>query len=432
MFETTFTLIKQHNINIIFDGFARLISELISRKQNEKTIADNEIIVSTIKVDEQIIRNRVDEIAGMLLKQNNSIIGLSHIIDKELNIKIDPAHLKSSNDFREEIEIIEDTLGKSSVVKRKVELIEDWWKHPYSDFLAFKKNTNTPVFLIPEKKFYASIDIFRSEKQIVNKYTYLDFQPSAYELYRPLPNDRRLGLKDVLKYAFCKTKKDIMMIALIGLLGGVLSLLVPIATELIFDSVIPMQNLYLLKQITILLLACSMLIAIIQIIYSIVLTRIHEKIFYPLQSAVMNRFMSLPFNFYRKYKTADMVIRALSVVNVGSSMHTGILSMVVAIPFSALNFSLMFYYNSSLAIIVFIITALSCLVCYYFARELYENYKDYNESYAELSSYYHQSICGINKVRQMNFISKFFDQWGKQFIEQQTLRRKNKEIQFRF
>ena len=62
--------------------------------------------------------------------------------------------------------------------------------------------------------------------------------PFAYTFYRPFP-ERMLTAWDLIKFGLPGCQNDLLMIVLMGVAGGLLGTLIPLATGAIFDSVIP-------------------------------------------------------------------------------------------------------------------------------------------------------------------------------------------------
>ncbi|HBQ86820.1 MAG TPA: NHLP bacteriocin export ABC transporter permease/ATPase subunit, partial [Syntrophomonas sp.] len=79
----------------------------------------------------------------------------------------------------------------------------------------------------------------------------------AYTFYRPLPA-KAITYKDLLHYlADSIWKSDAAAVLVMGILGGLLGMLTPIVTGIIFDRVIPDGEKLLLIQIGFLLIAIA-------------------------------------------------------------------------------------------------------------------------------------------------------------------------------
>ena len=105
--------------------------------------------------------------------------------------------------------------------------------------LGYLKENNQPVALLPTSSHaYELADPIARTRQTVTTDSAQSLKPLAFTFYRSLPN-RALKVWDVVKFGLQGTRKDIITVLLIGLGGGVLGLLMPIATGVIFDTIIP-------------------------------------------------------------------------------------------------------------------------------------------------------------------------------------------------
>jgi ATP-binding cassette subfamily C protein len=95
------------------------------------------------------------------------------------------------------------------------------------------------VALVPDKKQgYLLVDPVQQTQEPVTQKTAQLLKPVAYTFHRPFP-ERALKVVDVLRFGLRHTMPDLFTIVLMGACGGLLSLLTPIGTGMIFDTIIP-------------------------------------------------------------------------------------------------------------------------------------------------------------------------------------------------
>ena len=84
---------------------------------------------------------------------------------------------------------------------RRITLAPNWWKSDCGTLLAFTKEKNQPVALLPVKnnqyQLFNPVDFVRIP---VNRHIAAQLAPIAYTFYRPLP-DREINALDMLKFA---------------------------------------------------------------------------------------------------------------------------------------------------------------------------------------------------------------------------------------
>ena len=65
-----------------------------------------------------------------------------------------------------------------------------------------------------------------------------EIDPSAYLFLRPLP-ERPIGVWDLLRFGLRHSGVDAAQILVLGLLGGILAGMVPLATAILYGIIIP-------------------------------------------------------------------------------------------------------------------------------------------------------------------------------------------------
>ena len=90
-----------------------------------------------------------------------------------------------------------------------------------------------PVALLPKSaRSYQLVDPATGSRKRVTAEVAASLSVIAYSLYRPFPQ-RSLGVVDLLRFGLRKGGGDLWMIIVMGVLGGLLALVVPIATGLL-------------------------------------------------------------------------------------------------------------------------------------------------------------------------------------------------------
>jgi len=288
----------------------------------------------------------------------------------------------------------------SRIRTRKVILEEGWWKSDAGPLLGYLEEDNRPVALLPRnKKAYELWDPINSKKQPVNIHLAGKLKPFAVTFYKPFPTEEitKWGL---LKYGLKNTwVSDIVWVFVIGILGGLLGMVIPIATGLIFNTIIPQAARPQLLQLGMFLLISGLASFLFQVAKAINTIRIETRMDYSIQSAVWDRVMSLPVPFFRDYTAGDLAQRAISINTIRKTLSGSSMNSILAGIFSIFNLFLLFYYSKDLAItasiLVLVAIATTLLLGYFGVR--YQ--KVIAESDGKLSGFLLQLIFGISKIR---------------------------------
>jgi len=91
-----------------------------------------------------------------------------------------------------------------------------------------------------------------------------------------------------------------------GIATGLLAMLTPIFTGIIFDTIIPGAQRSALANLTIFLLVSAFAGALFQLTRSFAVLRLEGKMDASTQAAVWDRTISLPVPFFRNYTAGDL------------------------------------------------------------------------------------------------------------------------------
>src|SRR5215472_9528250 len=133
----------------------------------------------------------------------------------------------------------------------------NWWKQDCGPLLAFRENDNQAIALLPRpRQGYDLYDPLHENGTKVDAKAAVGLKSFAYVFYRAFP-ERELGLHDLLAFGIQGQRKEVILIVLMGLAAGVLGVVPPVVTGIIFDSVIPGAERQQLLQLTLLLLVTA-------------------------------------------------------------------------------------------------------------------------------------------------------------------------------
>ena len=174
--------------------------------------------------------------------------------------------------------------------------------------------------------------------------------PKAVMFYRPFP-PRPLGWSDLLLFGLHGTWRDVFTMLAVGAATGLLALLMPVATGILFDTIIPGAQRGQLYQMAIMLFAASITGFLISLTANVAMMRMEGRMEAGVQSAVWDRLLSLPVRFFKQYNSGDLVGRSLAIGQIRQMLTGAVLTSLLTGVFSIFSFILLFQYSSSLALI---------------------------------------------------------------------------------
>lgn len=322
-------------------------------------------------------------------------------------------------------------LSATTGVRTRAVLIEnDFLKDdsgPLLGFLVEGDERLQPVALLPSGRHYTLYDP-RNDKPVRLTAELLErLHPQAHQFYRTFPAEP-LGPLDVLRFSAMRTRSDLLVIVLIGLLVGGLGTLVPLLTGQIFDRIIPGAERGLLVQLMLVLVSVYAGSWLFDVARAFALVRAQTRMDATLEAGVWDRLLRLPLPFFRRYSAGDLAARAAGIGSIRELLAQVGLSTILSGIFSIWNFALLFYFDLRLAL------GASCLVLLAGAVAAFASYYELGlqRSLADLDGKIGglllQLLNGIAKLRVSDSENRAFGVWARLFARRRKLHLQGERI----
>ncbi|MEI7981927.1 MAG: NHLP bacteriocin export ABC transporter permease/ATPase subunit, partial [Bacteroidota bacterium] len=312
---------------------------------------------------------------------------------------------------------LNDILRASRFRSRKVRLASAWWEKDNGPLLAFTKMGNLPVALVPcSPGRYEYVNPFDRIRQPLTEQIALTLQPEAHQFYRPLP-DHPIGGMHLVRFGLKNCRKDILMIVLVGLTGGLLTLLLPALTGAVFDIVIPQGDSRQLYVYALIILFSIMAIAFTQVLRRFAMIRIETKLDFTLQAAIWDRLLNLPVPFFRQYQAGQLASKANSIMMLRKVLSDTVIYTVLGSLFMMFNLFLLFFYDALLALYALILIALSVMVILMLGRRIRQRQRIIIELQQKIFGMLFQFFSSISKIRIAGAEVHAFSEWAGKFSE---------------
>ncbi len=320
-------------------------------------------------------------------------------------------------------------LDASRVRYRSVILKDEWWETDIGGpVLAFVEKDKTPVAILPtapgKYKMYNPVE---DTETLVTSNIASSLSGTAHTFYRPFPDKKLSGL-DLVKFGLQGMKTDIKMVALMGVLAGLLTMVTPIATGKIFDTIIPGAERGQLFQLSLALIIFACSTTMFQITRAVAMLRIEGKMDASIQAAVWDRLLNLPVPFFRIYSTGDLAQRAMGINLIRRTLSGAVVQSVLGLLAAFFSFMLLFYYSAKLAFVGFALVLLAITTSGILSYFKMSHQRVLSQIEGKISGMVLQFINGINKIRVANAESRVFSLWTKEFSEQKKARFKAESI----
>lgn len=382
-----------------------------------------------LSYDRQLMKNSISKLAAINKSEKtisleevsgDFLLDTCRLLGQSMNIEIlpPPESIPGSQSNTH----LEDIARASRIRTREVTLKGEWYKEDGGPILGFMVEDDRPVALIPATPSkYIMHDLTLGTKKAVDKETATGVKYFGFVFYRPFEN-KKINIWDIISFGIRSSwKRDIGMIALMGILGGILGTAIPLATGIVFSSIIPEGEKGQLLQIAFFLGASSLATMLFQFTRSIASLRMEGKMDGSIQASLWDRLLSLPVTFFKQFSAGELAMRAMGISQMRIILSGVTLNTILSSIFSLFTFALLFYYDSKLAGTAAILVLLAVIIMgtlgYYQVK--YE--RKVLEISNNISGIMLQLIGGITKFRVAGAETRAFHRWSKEFGKQRRL-----------
>ncbi len=309
----------------------------------------------------------------------------------------------------------------SRIRTRRVMLGERWWTEDGGPFVGWTAEDRRPVALLPGPRGgYVLCDAENRVEQPVTAAVAATLHPEAYTFYRTF-GDGALGIAEILRFGVKGCGRDFFMVVAMGIVGGVLGLIPPIATGIVFNNIIPGAERGQLFQVTVILVAIALCSALIRVASGISFLRIETRMGASILAGVWDRLLELPVPFFRSYAAGNLATRAMSVEVIRQTLSGATISALMSGLFSLIQFAFLFYISVSLAAwsALLIVVAVAISVGCSYAQ--LKQQRQIAGLQAKILGTVLQFLSSIAKLRVAGAEAHAFAQWARSFSEQRDL-----------
>jgi NHLM bacteriocin system ABC transporter ATP-binding protein len=301
---------------------------------------------------------------------------------------------------------------------RVVTLRAGWWSQASTPLLAFLSDSQQPVALIPARSRYYLYDPATATTVRVGQELAARLAPQAYVIYRPLPETTDTA-KSLLRSALPALGAQPWLLVALASLAGAVTLVIPMVTALIYNTVLPNGDSGVLLAISMLLVGASITWGLIALSQNLIMVRITGFLEASLDPGLMDRILRLPAEFFRRYDTGDLATRAGGLQIIRQQVSGAVVTSMITLVFSLFNVVLLFVYSLvlgavSLGILIAVVTVLTLLnlrVIHYQRRVF-----DYT---GDIAADLFQALQGVHKMRIAGAEPRVMARWAAGFRRQQ-------------
>jgi NHLM bacteriocin system ABC transporter ATP-binding protein len=337
------------------------------------------------------------------------------VVGQALGCKVEePPRLKSDMAGQ-----LEDILNHNGFYAREVLLSGLWYKEdsgPLLGFLEQPGSVKEAVALLPGKKGYLMLSPETGRKEPVTEKSATRFSEKGMQLYPPLPKGE-LGPLKLTLHSFKGCRKEMTLVVLMGLLGGLSGFAIPMAMSTTVDKVISNGEHGLLGQVVFGLVMIVLGSAIFEFVKSAALLRVETRAQVSLQSSIFGKLLKLPVGFFKKFPAGDLSNRAMAVDGIRQMLSGTMLVALLSSTFALTNLLLLAIYSWQLSLAVLAILLVTLFFTFLFMKGQMKFQAQVQDVIGKLAGLELQLVTGINKLRAAGAESNAFSRWMENFSE---------------
>ena len=316
---------------------------------------------------------------------------------------------------------LSEILAASGVRARRVRLAAEdrWWLGDSGAMLAFRREDGYPLALLPGASGrYSLLDPVSGRSRRANAGTAVDLLEEVWFLYRTLPNEGPVGMKDLFVVAGGNLAADLARLAVAGIGAGVLALAPAVAVNLLVGSVIPSGDLGSLVQFTAVLAGVAFVAALAHMFRGTALMRLEGRVAARLGAAIWDRLLRLKPGFFRNFTAGDLATRAMAFQSLRDRVSGAVADALLSALFLLPMFGLVFHYDAALGWLTFGFGLATLAVTSILVVLLVEPQRRHFALARRLAGDLLQFLNGIAKLRATGAEGSAFAAWANRYREQ--------------
>jgi NHLM bacteriocin system ABC transporter ATP-binding protein len=319
---------------------------------------------------------------------------------------------------RQEFSDVVEIARASRLRVRRTLLRGSWWRRDVGPLVAWRGEARDPVALIPASRHrYLMFDPRTGTRRVVDETVTSDLAVEAATFYSTLPA-RPLSFWSLLAFSMRHARGNAVRILLGGLALGLLSVVAPLITQVLVDSVIPRTELDQLAYCAAALAMTAIAMAGLQMMQAVAMLRLEGLLDWKLQAALVDRLLRLPASVFREHTVGDLADRALGIDAIRRIVTGRTLRGLLAGIFCCFSLIVMFYYDSRLALVATTLTIVrGLLIIGIGAVRLYHEQRYFNLQ-GKVQGLVLQLFAGVGKLRVAAATIRGLGVWAKRYAAQ--------------
>ncbi|MBM3464775.1 MAG: NHLP bacteriocin export ABC transporter permease/ATPase subunit, partial [Armatimonadetes bacterium] len=304
---------------------------------------------------------------------------------------------------------------------RRVDLEHGWWRQDAGPLVGWLKDGLHPVALLPIRPGrYELMDTATGKARPVDARVADELAPKAGMFYLQLPN-RPVTILEVLRLSVADAGGDLLSLLVVCALMALLALAVPVATEVIYNHILPVGEVSHLATVIQGLMVVIFATTMFTVARGVALLRFGGRFDARIAGAMFDRLMTLPMPFYRQYSIGDLASRSMGITEISRLVTGGALNRLLSSVFSVFSLALLFRYSVPLALVACVLLSANIAFSWWLSARQLVYQRQVADKSGEVSGVLFQILSALAKIRVAGAESNFLAYWAEGFSQQMAL-----------
>ncbi len=306
----------------------------------------------------------------------------------------------------------------SGLRTRNVRLAADWWRSDGGAMLGTLKEEARPVALVPGRSGgYVCVDPARGTRRAVDESVASVLAPSAVVFYRTLASAAP-SVMDLVRFSLPFIRRDLKILVLTGVAGGLLGFVVPLVTSLAVDDALPRADRGQLSVLCMFLVAIALVIATFQAMQGVALVRIRGRLESDVVPAVWDRLLNLPARFFADYEAGDLALRGMGLARMVEVLSGTLFSSMIVMLFSLATLISLFFLSWRLALAASALLLICPMATALTLPSLWRELRGVSRAQGRISGLLLARFGGIVRLRLAGAERRAFARWAALYQDQ--------------
>ncbi len=374
------------------------------------------------KNDDELFRNSVDKIYSDVLGESKSTIrsGKNSIITA-VNEVLSYFHCKKVSipaEMTEATEIINYAADQAGMMTCRTRLTGKWHLDSLGPMIGFLKGDSVPVALYPMGfARYSYVNPYTGKKTAITGKEAEKFEELAFAFYNPLPL-KKMSLTDLAGYMKSRLSyHDYASYIAVTVLLTLVGISLPLFSYSLTGTVVENSNYAMYAGMSVALITAVLMQNVLNAVSDIVAQKMSWKVTIPVEQAVMQRILSLPASFFRKYSAGELSSRASGINSVCQLLIKDVFVGSINALFSVAFLFQIGTLAPALVLPAVIVIASTVALNLITAKMQMEVSRQHMKHTAEERGIEYAIICGMQKIRLSGSEKRVFAKWAEHYAE---------------